>query len=135
MINSLKQMASIRQRYLRKLTKSYSSSHLTKVGNKVRRFILCLIGKDYVKEQEKLRFGDCVLCGKCCQLVIPCPFLEGQEEVEADHLRCLIYHKGRPPQCVAFPIDERDLADVNFQCGYYFLDSKRTDGIRLTTPS
>jgi hypothetical protein len=135
MFNSLKLMASMRQRYLRKLTKSDSSSHLTKVGNKIRRFILCLIGKDYVKEQEKLRFGDCVLCGKCCQLVIPCPFLEGKEEVEADHLSCLIYHKGRPPQCVAFPIDERDLADVNFQCGYYFLDSKGIDNLSLTTPS
>ena len=22
--------------------------------------------------------------------------------------------------CQAFPIDERDLADVNFQCGYFF---------------
>ena len=128
----------MRLRDLRKLTKSYSSSHLMKVGNKVRRFFICLMGKDYVKEQEKLRFGDCVLCGKCCQLVIPCPFLEGKEETEteaADHLRCLIYHKGRPPQCVAFPIDERDLADVNYQCGYYFVDSKRADGNRLTIPS
>jgi hypothetical protein len=25
---------------------------------------------------------------------------------------------------VAFPIDERDLADVNFQCGYFFTDQK-----------
>ena len=135
MINSLKFMAATRQRYLKKLTKS-DSSHFSKAGNKVRRFILCLLGKDYVKEQEKLRFGDCVLCGKCCQLVIPCPFLEGQEKTaEADHLTCLIYHKGRPPQCVAFPIDERDLADVNFQCGYYFLDAKREEGVHLSPSS
>jgi hypothetical protein len=26
----------------------------------------------------------------------------------------------RPKPCQAFPIDNRDLADVNFLCGYFF---------------
>jgi hypothetical protein len=26
---------------------------------------------------------------------------------------------------MAFPIDERDLADVNFQCGYFFQDKQK----------
>ena len=93
-----------------------------------------MLGKDYAGVATCDRLKS--YCGKCCQLVIPCPFLEGQEKTaEADHLTCLIYHKGRPPQCIAFPIDERDLADVNFQCGYYFLDAKREEGLQLTPSS
>jgi hypothetical protein len=34
--------------------------------------------------------------------------------------RCLIYNSVRPNQCAAFPIDERDLADVNYLCSYSF---------------
>jgi hypothetical protein len=27
---------------------------------------------------------------------------------------------------MAFPIDERDLADVNFQCGYFFQEKSKS---------
>ncbi len=94
-----------------------STALLKRVTNKIRRTILCMTAEDYVKEQEKLRSGECYQCGKCCKLLFKCPFLGGSE----DNPRCTIYH-GRPKPCMAFPIDERDLADVNFQCGYFFQD-------------
>ncbi|MBI3620935.1 MAG: hypothetical protein HY208_01925 [Nitrospirae bacterium] len=70
----------------------------------------------YIQDQQQLREGECVRCGRCCRLVFRCPFLGGTEE----NPTCLIYERGRPFQCAAFPIDPRDLADVDFQCGYHF---------------
>ena len=89
---------------------------ITKLKNKVRRFVICNLKEDYLKEQEAKRRGECLQCGKCCSLVYRCPFLKGSRE----NIWCQIYHNGRPKQCIAFPIDEKDLADVNFECGYYF---------------
>ncbi|MBI5181578.1 MAG: hypothetical protein HZA06_01545 [Nitrospirae bacterium] len=89
---------------------------ITKLKNKIRRFILCNLHKDYIKEQESHRRGICLQCGKCCRLVYRCPFLKGSGE----NIWCQIYHNGRPKQCIAFPIDKIDIADVNFECGYYF---------------
>ncbi len=101
--------------------KSAAATPLTKMGNKIRRFILCTTKKEYIQTQEKQRFGECVQCGKCCKLPFRCPFLIGDD----NNLRCAIYN-GRPGQCRAFPIDERDLADVNYQCGYFFIKPERT---------
>lgn len=83
---------------------------------KLRRFYLTTFRKEYVAAQEARRGGECVQCGRCCKLLFKCPFLGGTEE----HPICLIYRKGQPFQCIAFPIDERDLADVGFQCSYTF---------------
>ncbi len=106
----------MRMAQLRRLMPSASSTRLSKLANKVRRFVLCLVAADYVQEQAALRQGECVGCGRCCKLVFQCPFLGGTDE----NPRCLIYNGGRPNQCAAFPIDERDLADVNYLCSYSF---------------
>lgn len=87
------------------------------VLNKIRRSYLCYFDPDYVKEKEALRVGECFGCGKCCTLVFKCVFLTGSEE----QARCQIYDVGRPKPCGAFPIDPKDLADVNFLCGYSFI--------------
>ncbi|HXN07054.1 MAG TPA: hypothetical protein VN944_08335 [Nitrospiria bacterium] len=87
------------------------------LANKVRRTYLCYFRPDYVQEQEASRVGECVGCGKCCTLVFRCVFLEGSEEQS----RCKIYDVGRPKPCGAFPIDPKDLSDVNFLCGYSFI--------------
>ncbi|MHB8482110.1 MAG: hypothetical protein ACYDBV_05145 [Nitrospiria bacterium] len=97
------------------------------VANKIRRSYLCYFNPDYVKEKEATRIGECVGCGKCCTLVFKCVFLEGSEE----QARCKIYDFGRPKPCGAFPIDPKDLADVNFLCGYSFVYSQ--DNIALVT--
>lgn len=106
----------MRSARLRRLMPSASSTRLTKVANKVRRFLLCVVQSDYVRRQAELRQGECVGCGRCCKLVFQCPFLGGTDE----NPRCLIYNSVRPNQCAAFPIDERDLADVNYLCSYSF---------------
>ena len=102
-------------RKLKKLMRSASSNKLTQLSNKFRRLILCTVNSDYIKQQEQIRGGECIGCGKCCKLVFRCPFLGGTDE----HPRCQVYDD-RPKPCQVFPIDERDLADVNFQCGYFF---------------
>ena len=102
-------------RRLKKLMRSVSTNRLIQLGNKFRRLILCTIKQDYVRLQEQMRGGDCVGCGRCCKLVFRCPHLGGTDE----NPRCMVYDD-RPKPCKAFPIDERDLADVNFQCGYFF---------------
>jgi len=113
---------------LRRLMPSASSTTWRKLGNKVRRFVLCLIPTEYVRRQSSLRQGECVGCGRCCKLVFHCPFLGGSDE----NPRCLIYNAGRPNQCAAFPIDERDLADVNYLCSYSFA-SPSPNGQQLLT--
>ncbi len=89
---------------------------ISKLGNKLRRWFHCTLNPAYIEQQQQLREGECVRCGRCCRLVFKCPFLGGTDE----NPLCLIYEKGRPFQCAAFPIDPRDLADVDFQCGYSF---------------
>ncbi len=105
----------MRATQLRRLMPS-RSTRLSKVANKVRRFLLCAVPSEYVRRQTSIRQGECVGCGRCCKLVFQCPFLGGSDE----NPRCLIYNHARPNQCAAFPIDERDLADVNYLCSYSF---------------
>ena len=118
-------------RQLKKLMRSVSSTKLTQLGNKFRRLILCTVKSDYIKRQEQIRGGECVGCGKCCKLVFRCPFLGGTEE----NLRCMVYDD-RPKPCQAFPIDDRDLADVNFQCGYFFQTTQLSrDLVQIQIPA
>ena len=84
--------------------------------SKIRRFILCKFYKDYVEEQLEKKGGDCLQCGKCCKFLYRCPFLIGFN----GNIRCLIYNHFRPSQCIAFPVDIKDLEEVDFKCGYYF---------------
>lgn len=110
--------------------RSASATRLTRLGSKFRRLFLCAVKPRYVEQQIRHRGGDCVQCGKCCRLVFKCPFLGGTEE----NPRCMVY-EGRPKPCIAFPIDERDLADVNFQCGYFFDGPAQTSTRLVQIPS
>lgn len=103
---------------------------IKKINSKLRRFVLCTFKQKYVEEQQKSRYGDCFQCGKCCSLLLKCPFLEGPEW----NTKCAIYHKGRPKQCEAFPIDHKDLHDVEFLCGYYFNDEVENLQVSPLTP-
>jgi len=109
------------------LIKYYLDRHafntIKKIKSKLRRFVLCNFKQKYIKEQIKTRYGDCFQCGKCCNLLYRCPFLEGSE----GYALCAIYHNGRPKQCKAFPIDYKDLKDVDYLCGYYFNDDLKTN--------
>ena len=120
------------QRDLRKLMRSASATQFTRLRSKFRRLFLCASRPEYVEEQIRHRAGECVQCGKCCKLVFKCPFLGGTDE----NPRCQVYD-GRPKPCVAFPIDERDLADVNFQCGYFFTGEKTAapDLVQIALPA
>jgi len=81
--------------------------------------MICHFKRDYLHKSLSARQGDCLQCGKCCELLYRCPALVKRNGMT----RCLIYHRGRPVQCRAFPIDIKDLADVNFECGYFFSSS------------
>lgn len=86
------------------------------VRGKIRRFFLSNFRPGYVRRQLALRHGDCKQCGVCCGLGNTCPVLHG-----ARH--CLIYNGWRPRACRLFPIDRRDLADVEAaggHCSYSF---------------
>ncbi|OGG46302.1 MAG: hypothetical protein A3F84_02435 [Candidatus Handelsmanbacteria bacterium RIFCSPLOWO2_12_FULL_64_10] len=86
------------------------------IAGKVRRFALIRFRPGYVARQAALREGECNRCGRCCKILFRCPFLKEEEGGES---HCRIYGQ-RFEQCVAFPIDDRDLADVDFNCTYSF---------------
>jgi len=118
-------------RRLKKLMRSLSATKFSQLGNKLRRMVLCTIRMDYVQQQTELRGGECVGCGRCCKLVFRCPFLGGTDE----NPRCLVYDD-RPKPCQAFPIDERDLVDVRYQCGYFFQqDMPANDLVQINVPA
>ena len=83
---------------------------------KVRRFFLLHFRKDYVERQIAHRQGECNQCGNCCEILFRCPFLV---KIADGHSQCSIYDR-RPGQCAAFPINERCLSEVDFDCSYTF---------------
>ena len=87
---------------------------LSRLKGVIRRMFLCNFRKSYVKRQLSYRSGQCNQCGKCCELAFRCPFLTKSRA-------CLIYERGRPEQCKIFPIDQRDLNEIDGVCGYYFV--------------
>ena len=94
---------------------------------KFRRFWIVHVRKEYVQSQLFVRGGDCRQCGICCNLLFTCPMLTKQE-------RCLIYGFCRPQACKVFPIDQRDIDEVNLcgaNCGYRF-DREYSCKIRKT---
>lgn len=119
-------------RSLPQRVRSRSSTVWAKIGNKARRLYVSWVDPGYIEEQKQFRFGDCLQCGRCCKFVFHCPFLK---EMGDDHSLCEIYHIGRPYQCAAFPMDERDLADVDFHCGYFFLSKDDARIVPLPTSS
>ena len=94
---------------------------------KIRRFFLPKFYPEYVKKQLSIRQGECLQCGKCCVFLNRCPFLKGHGE----NIRCLIYNICRPKQCKIFPIDERDIREVNGTCGYSFPNPDKPEAKRF----
>lgn len=88
----------------------------TEVKGKVKRFIYCNYLKARTAELVGRRKGECLQCGSCCEILFRCPYLW----VSNGKKRCLIYHSGRPKQCIFFPIFEEDLKSVGWKCGYRF---------------
>ena len=94
----------------------WGKKHAKLVAGKVRRFFYVHFRKNYVDGQLAFRQGTCNHCGNCCEILFKCPFLI---KLEGDQSFCSIY-EDRPGQCGAFPIDEKCLADVGFDCTYSF---------------
>ncbi|MEE2754897.1 MAG: hypothetical protein VX910_13005 [Candidatus Latescibacterota bacterium] len=85
-------------------------------SGKFRRFLLIRLKKSYVDQQMTKRQGECNHCGNCCEILFKCPFLLTLDDGSS---QCSIYDD-RPGQCAAFPIDEKCLSDVDFDCTYTF---------------
>ena len=94
--------------------------HLKLASGKIRRFLLIRLKKNYVDEQLTKRQGECNHCGNCCEILFKCPFLI---RLDDETSQCSIYDD-RPNQCDAFPIDEKCLSDVDFDCTYTFGDAE-----------
>ena len=83
---------------------------------KIRRFFILRFKKTYFEDQMEQRQGECNQCGNCCEILFRCPFLV---KVEDGSSLCSIY-ENRPKQCAAFPIDDKCLSEVDFDCTYTF---------------
>lgn len=79
-------------------------------AGKLRRLWLCHVRPSAVERSIARRKGACKGCGECCDLLFHCPYL-GPDR------RCTIYDRRFKP-CSAYPIDERDVRDID--CGFYF---------------
>ena len=91
---------------------------LQKFIRKVKRAINVYFFTECAEKSLQQRSGRCLQCGRCCKLVFRCPFLK----VDEHSIRCLIY-KHRFKVCRLFPITKEDLEDVNYQCGYSFVET------------
>ncbi|MDA0745577.1 MAG: hypothetical protein O2954_03605 [bacterium] len=96
--------------------KVLSRKAFRQASGKIRRFLFVRFRKEYISEQQELRVGECNQCGNCCEILFKCPFLVRQDD---DLTFCSIY-ENRPGQCGAFPIDEKCLSEVDFDCTYSF---------------
>ena len=88
---------------------------LLQLQGKIRRYIRANV---YTKDNEKMlarRQGDCNRCGACCMILVRCPFLD---EVEGEYT-CQI-HGEHFEQCRIFPLEARDLEEVEADCSYHF---------------
>jgi hypothetical protein len=90
---------------------------------KVRRLMDLAFRKKAVEAGLRLRRGHCRRCGACCRLLVRCPMLGKRKD--GSHF-CRIYRR-RPLSCRLFPLDERCLAERDFElpdlpCGYHFAD-------------
>jgi hypothetical protein len=105
------------QRLILTITQAFQDSRFVlHATGKFRRFWLVHFRKEYVHRQLPVRKGKCHQCGTCCNLLFTCPMLTKQR-------RCFVYGSCRPQACKVFPIDQRDIDEVNFcsgHCGYRF---------------
>jgi hypothetical protein len=96
---------------------------MTHLSGKLRRSDLVYFKKNYVHKQLLIRIGECSQCGSCCLFLFNCPMLTHSG-------LCLIYNRYRPQACCCFPIDQRDVDEVELmggKCGYQFL--KQASGV------
>jgi len=92
------------------------------VRGKIRRFCLLHFRPEQVRRHLLRRRGECAQCGACCSLGNACPCLAHPSR------HCLIYRGLRPKSCCVFPIDERDLHDVEAaggHCNFTFEPDKK----------
>jgi hypothetical protein len=85
---------------------------------KIRRFLNTNFRKQEMVAALALRRGDCNRCGACCELLFKCPFLK---KITDGTTVCGIYDN-RPNSCRLFPIEKRDIREVNGVCSYYFIE-------------
>ena len=95
---------------------AYILKKLDEGWGKLRRFYLVHYREDHVRRHLTLRRGECRRCGSCCRLMFRCPHLGGENQ-------CNIY-TCRYKQCIAFPIDDRDLKYLRHTCGHHFVSPR-----------
>ncbi|MCL2192256.1 MAG: hypothetical protein FWB78_02530 [Treponema sp.] len=88
----------------------------------IRRFLLYIFNKKYIKKSVAKCQGECLRCGACCRLVVSqCPYLTFDADGKSS---CIKYNTTRMPNCVMFPIDHRDIKERDIvsaiPCGYSF---------------
>jgi len=88
----------------------------------MRRFLLYVFNKKYVKANALKCQGECLRCGACCKLALKqCPYLAFDECGKSS---CTKYDNSRMPNCVVFPIDDRDIKERDIvsstPCGFSF---------------
>ncbi|MDI6783345.1 MAG: hypothetical protein QME64_04510 [bacterium] len=87
------------------------ASKILEAKGKFRRLWISHLQKRYMQTMHPHRVGECQRCTRCCKLLFHCPFLINN--------KCTIYDRRFAP-CRAFPIDKRDLAEVDNLCGFKF---------------
>jgi hypothetical protein len=116
-IDHAARLAAFSHRSFQTLTGTLRDSRfLYHARGKLRRFRLAHFQKAYVLEQQSAREGACRQCGTCCNLLFTCPRLTKQSN-------CLAYGTCRPEVCKLFPIDRRDIQEVELyggKCGFSF---------------
>ena len=126
--NQIGDLTSFFYRLIFTITQAFQDSRFVLHSiSKLRRFLLVHFRTGYVQRQISVRQGDCHQCGTCCNLLFTCPMLTKQK-------RCFVYGSCRPQACKVFPIDQRDIDEVNFcsgRCGYRF-DREDSNKIRKT---
>jgi hypothetical protein len=113
-------LAAYGHRWFHMVTGAFRESRfLYHARGKARRFWLVHFQKAYVLEQRAAREGACRQCGTCCNLLFTCPRLTKRSN-------CMAYGTCRPEVCKRFPIDHRDIQEIEIcggKCGFHFTPS------------
>ena len=102
-----------------------------------RRLHLNWFRPDYIRASLLHRIGECQRCGACCQLGWRCHYLQKDAKGIPS---CRIHTGRRPPNCHAFPIDQRDIADRNLisptvPCGFSWAQPNEQSSCKSIKPS
>jgi hypothetical protein len=102
-----------------------------------RRLHLNWFRPDYISASLTNRLGECQRCGACCQLGWRCRYLQKDaKEIPS----CRIHTGWRPPNCHAFPIDQRDIADRDLiapdvPCGFSWAEPEDQSSCESIKPA